>query len=149
MFSSLRAPHLAPLLRHRRALFRRCSAARRRVSSTVSRPSLCASGFPSTGVLILVQANAVPLASRPPGCRRGHLNADSHDRPWICPAVTSARPTSAPSCSPTHGTAPSASSAGWRRRAPPPRRHRRRGLFSVSPHSPRRLKSVSHRPFML
>jgi hypothetical protein len=98
-FSSLRALHLPPMLYHRRALFRCCSAARRRASCTVSWPSSCASDLPSTDVLVLVPAAMVPRASRPPGCRRssrGHLYADSHDRPRRCPTVDAASTPLAP-----------------------------------------------------
>jgi hypothetical protein len=55
------------------------------------------------GVLVLVQTVAVPRASHPPGCRRshcGHLNADSHGRPWRCPAVDAASTPPAPRRSP-------------------------------------------------
>jgi hypothetical protein len=89
-FSSLRALHLAPMLRHHHALFCQCSNARRHASSAMSWPSSCASVLLSTSVLILVQAPAVPRASHPPGCRRsghGHLNADSRGQPQRCPAV--------------------------------------------------------------
>jgi hypothetical protein len=104
--------HPYPLLYRRRSPFASlllaievsplCSGCHCRIASAISRPSLCSSGLPSTGILILIQVVVVPRASHPPGCHRSHLrhlNADIRGRPWRCPTVDTVSTPPAPRCS--------------------------------------------------